>query len=144
MTTTGASAECSSFIAGRPFLQAIEWAKSTWAFSGADESELCFEAGALIRVLEKPHSDWWRGEIHGKEGLFPSAYVKIEETVQGSGRSVATSPTAASLPDVSSPTASPIAASPAAIQPAVLEDFTAIGTILVPRQHEEESVGEIF
>ena len=41
-----------------------------------EEDELNFSAGDLVEVIDKPDGGWWRGRCHGKEGLFPSNYVK--------------------------------------------------------------------
>ena len=40
-----------------------------------DENELSFVAGDTIRVICKPHGDWWEGSCEGRSGLFPSNYV---------------------------------------------------------------------
>lgn len=111
----------------------MEWARSKWAFSGEDESELCFDSGVLIRVLEKPHSDWWRGGIDGKEGLFPSAYVKIEETEENVASSAtsnsSSSPTSATVSGAtnSSLSAALQTASSTASLSGAWGDFSAIG-----------------
>ena len=34
-----------------------------------------FQAGDTIRVISKPHDDWWEGSCEGRTGLFPSNYV---------------------------------------------------------------------
>lgn len=41
-----------------------------------EEDELNFSAGDLVEVIDKPDGGWWRGRFNGKEGLFPSNYVK--------------------------------------------------------------------
>lgn len=41
-----------------------------------EEDELNFMTGDLVEVIDKPDGGWWRGRCHGKEGLFPSNYVK--------------------------------------------------------------------
>jgi hypothetical protein len=53
-----------------------DWVKGAWAFTGADDTELVFEQGAVIRVLSRPHPDWWQGTVDGRTGLFPSNYAK--------------------------------------------------------------------
>ena len=43
-----------------------------------DNDELNFSAGDIVEVLEKPDGeDWWKGRCRGKEGLFPTNYVKV-------------------------------------------------------------------
>ncbi|KAJ8291182.1 hypothetical protein GJAV_G00022340 [Gymnothorax javanicus] len=41
------------------------------------QDELSFSSGHLIKVLEKIDADWWKGEINGITGLFPTNYVEI-------------------------------------------------------------------
>merc|ERR1719483_798624 len=40
------------------------------------EDELSFEAGDVILVTAKEEEAWWRGEVGGKSGVFPSNYVE--------------------------------------------------------------------
>lgn len=40
------------------------------------EDELAFKAGDMIEVLETSDDGWWKGRVHGKEGLFPVNYVR--------------------------------------------------------------------
>ena len=65
----------SMLVAASP---SLEWVKATWAFAGVDETELTFEQESIIRVVDKPHEDWWRGTstTDGKLGLFPANHVK--------------------------------------------------------------------
>ena len=50
--------------------------KSMWKFTGEYDNELSFEVGIVIRVLEKPHAEWWRGMTSdGNVGLFPNNHT---------------------------------------------------------------------
>ncbi|CAN9500203.1 unnamed protein product [Ophioblennius macclurei] len=42
-----------------------------------NDDELAFQKGQVIIVLNKDDCDWWKGELNGREGLFPSNYVKL-------------------------------------------------------------------
>lgn len=42
-----------------------------------NDDELAFLKGQVINVLNKDDCDWWKGELNGREGLFPSNYVKL-------------------------------------------------------------------
>ncbi|KAM7408301.1 hypothetical protein PAMA_002147 [Pampus argenteus] len=42
-----------------------------------NDDELAFLKGQVITVLNKDDCDWWKGELNGREGLFPSNYVKL-------------------------------------------------------------------
>ncbi|KAI3362814.1 hypothetical protein L3Q82_001861 [Scortum barcoo] len=40
-----------------------------------NDDELAFLKGQVITVLNKDDCDWWKGELNGREGLFPSNYT---------------------------------------------------------------------
>ncbi|KAG8590962.1 hypothetical protein GDO81_006988 [Engystomops pustulosus] len=42
-----------------------------------NDDELAFSKGQVINVLNKEDPDWWKGELNGQVGLFPSNYVKL-------------------------------------------------------------------
>ncbi|XP_057703350.1 intersectin-1 isoform X4 [Corythoichthys intestinalis] len=42
-----------------------------------NDDELAFQKGQVITVLNRDDCDWWKGELNGREGLFPSNYVKL-------------------------------------------------------------------
>jgi hypothetical protein len=44
------------------------------------DDELSFPQHGQVLVTEFCNKDWWRGEWNGLEGLFPCAYVELEET----------------------------------------------------------------
>merc|ERR1712087_993214 len=51
-------------------------------YNGEDESQLTFNEGDRIVVLEEDESGWWTGRLekNGKDGYFPATYIKpIEE-----------------------------------------------------------------
>ncbi|KAL3896613.1 MAG: hypothetical protein SGCHY_003957 [Lobulomycetales sp.] len=48
---------------------------ANFAFSGQRDSDLSFQPGDVIEVLQRD-GDWWRGRIAGKEGDFPSNYCQ--------------------------------------------------------------------
>ncbi len=43
----------------------------------AHDDELPFGKGQIISVLSREDPDWWKGELNGSIGLFPSNYVKM-------------------------------------------------------------------
>jgi SH3 domain-containing protein 19 len=45
------------------------------------DDDLAFEKGDIIKLLEKVDSEWYRGELEGKQGLFPVSYVDVIEDV---------------------------------------------------------------
>ncbi|MGH0133905.1 UNVERIFIED_CONTAM: hypothetical protein FKN15_067391 [Acipenser sinensis] len=42
-----------------------------------NDDELAFGKGQILNVLSKEDPDWWKGELNGSVGLFPSNYVKL-------------------------------------------------------------------
>ncbi|XP_030850120.1 intersectin-1-like [Strongylocentrotus purpuratus] len=47
-----------------------------YQYAQQNEDELSFQKGMVINVLSKEDPDWWRGELNGSEGVFPSNYVQ--------------------------------------------------------------------
>uniref|UniRef100_A0A8C7N693 Intersectin 2b n=1 Tax=Oncorhynchus kisutch TaxID=8019 RepID=A0A8C7N693_ONCKI len=46
-------------------------------YKAANEDEMSFSKGQLISVFDKNDPDWWKGEVNGVTGLFPTNYVKM-------------------------------------------------------------------
>lgn len=46
-------------------------------YTAQNNDELAFSKGQVINVLNKEDPDWWKGEVSGQVGLFPSNYVKL-------------------------------------------------------------------
>ena len=47
-------------------------------FSYVEESdEISFNIGDIIKNIEEVDNDWLIGEVNGKRGMFPIAFVKI-------------------------------------------------------------------
>ena len=49
--------------------------KALYDFVPTESGELGFCRGDIITVLDSVYKDWWRGELHGKTGIFPVNYV---------------------------------------------------------------------
>ncbi|NWY74510.1 MYO1F protein, partial [Erithacus rubecula] len=50
--------------------------RALYQYIGQDVDELSFNVGDVIDVLMEDASGWWKGRLHGKEGLFPGNYVQ--------------------------------------------------------------------
>ncbi|XP_034145762.1 intersectin-1 isoform X2 [Esox lucius] len=46
-------------------------------YMAQNDDELPFGKGQIINVLSRDDPDWWKGELNGSVGLFPSNYVKL-------------------------------------------------------------------
>ncbi|XP_055080505.1 SH3 domain-containing protein 19-like isoform X3 [Periophthalmus magnuspinnatus] len=53
----------------------LEWVVALYDFSGNTEGDLSFETGDQILVIQHLDSDWSCGRLHGREGIFPRAFV---------------------------------------------------------------------
>ncbi|XP_058612265.1 intersectin-2a isoform X2 [Onychostoma macrolepis] len=59
--------------ASQPLCQVI----AMYDYKAANKDEMSFQKGQLITVLNKDNPDWWKGEVTGVIGLFPTNYVKM-------------------------------------------------------------------
>ncbi|NXB12360.1 MYO1F protein, partial [Cnemophilus loriae] len=50
--------------------------QALYQYIGQDVDELSFNVGDVIDILMEDASGWWKGRLHGKEGLFPGNYVQ--------------------------------------------------------------------
>ncbi|KAF2985709.1 hypothetical protein EK904_003264 [Melospiza melodia maxima] len=50
--------------------------RALYQYIGQDVDELSFNVGDVIDILMEDASGWWKGHLHGKEGLFPGNYVQ--------------------------------------------------------------------
>ncbi|XP_042359484.1 CD2-associated protein isoform X2 [Plectropomus leopardus] len=59
--------------------KAKEYCKVIFAFDATNEDELTIKEGDIIYILSKDTGEpgWWRGEIGGREGVFPDNFVTM-------------------------------------------------------------------
>uniref|UniRef100_A0A6J0SJ89 Unconventional myosin-If n=1 Tax=Pogona vitticeps TaxID=103695 RepID=A0A6J0SJ89_9SAUR len=50
--------------------------RALYQYLGQDVDELSFNVGDMIDLLMEDASGWWKGRLHGREGLFPGNYVQ--------------------------------------------------------------------
>uniref|UniRef100_A0A8D2ZG56 Osteoclast-stimulating factor 1 n=1 Tax=Scophthalmus maximus TaxID=52904 RepID=A0A8D2ZG56_SCOMX len=69
--------------------KAKEYCKVTYAFEATNEDELSLREGELIHILSKDTGEpgWWRGEIGGREGVFPDNFVSTVSEAEKEVRS---------------------------------------------------------
>lgn len=48
-------------------------------YSAVNEDELTLSEGDIVTIVSKeaPDRGWWRGELHGRVGLFPDNFVQL-------------------------------------------------------------------
>ena len=55
----------------------VKRCKARYAYKGQTAKDLTIEKGDVIKILEQK-GDWWLGELEdGRQGLFPSNYVRM-------------------------------------------------------------------
>ncbi|KAK2498854.1 hypothetical protein MC885_009537, partial [Smutsia gigantea] len=50
--------------------------RALYQYVGQDVDELSFNVNEVIEILLEDSSGWWKGRLHGQEGLFPGNYVE--------------------------------------------------------------------
>ena len=61
-------------------------AKALYEYHAADQTELSFAVGDIIKVTKQDASGWWEGENKGKFGMFPGNYVELIQADDGKKR----------------------------------------------------------
>lgn len=52
--------------------------KVLYDYPGYEEGELGLSAGQMVKVYDNTtFHDWWKGEVDGRVGIFPSNYVQV-------------------------------------------------------------------
>lgn len=76
-STTVAPSIAASMAAPGPVLDlaTATRVKALHNFEPADAGELAFEKGDVIKVVDRTHKDWWKGQLKGRTGIFPVNYV---------------------------------------------------------------------
>lgn len=57
------------------FLQSPDKVIALYPYKALNDDELSFDKDDIISVLGRDEPEWWRGELNGTTGLFPSNYV---------------------------------------------------------------------
>eukprot|EP00071_Canis_lupus_P029532 XP_022263089.1 LOW QUALITY PROTEIN: unconventional myosin-If [Canis lupus familiaris] len=50
--------------------------RALYQYVGQDVDELSFNVNEVIEIILEDASGWWKGRLHGQEGLFPGNYVE--------------------------------------------------------------------
>ncbi|XP_070553885.1 SH3 domain-containing protein 19-like isoform X2 [Ptychodera flava] len=62
---------------GGSFEELMPKAEALYDFTGESDGDLSFKAGDTIYLLNKVTDEWYNGELNGKVGQFPVAFVEI-------------------------------------------------------------------
>lgn len=52
-------------------------AKAVYDYQGEADDEISFNPDDIITNVEMIDEGWWKGQCHGRIGLFPAAYVEL-------------------------------------------------------------------
>lgn len=66
--------------------QVEEWDEAVFDFPGQTAEDLSFQKGALIQVTGHIDSEWRRGRVNGKEGLYPVAFTQPCQVQPAAGK----------------------------------------------------------
>jgi len=54
----------------------IAWGLTLYNYEATNDSELSFQQGEYVGIIEEGEDGWCTGELHGVEGLFPTSYIQ--------------------------------------------------------------------
>lgn len=57
----------------------------TWDYDAINEEEINLQQYDIVTILKGPPGGWWYGETHGRQGWFPSNFVKVFDSNEGEG-----------------------------------------------------------
>lgn len=63
----------------------VKKVQAQFDYEAQDDTELSFMENDIITVLKEDESGWWKGELNGKSGLFPSNFVEPYEDHEEGG-----------------------------------------------------------
>lgn len=52
-----------------------EYVRALYDFQGSSPDELSLRKGEVVKIVECIYAEWWKGELRGRVGIFPSSYV---------------------------------------------------------------------
>ncbi|NWQ76127.1 SH319 protein, partial [Columbina picui] len=66
--------------------RSIEWCEALHDFTAETKDDLSFKKGDYIQILEQVDSEWYRGRLNEKEGIFPAVFVQTCSGTSGGGK----------------------------------------------------------
>lgn len=55
----------------------VEQVTCMYPYTAQNSDELTFQKDDVINVINKDDPDWWKGDLNGMIGVFPSNYVVV-------------------------------------------------------------------
>ncbi|XP_044045998.1 SH3 domain-containing protein 19 isoform X2 [Siniperca chuatsi] len=62
----------------------VEWAVALYDFAGKSDNDLSFQQGDCILITQHIDAEWSCGQLNGREGMFPRAFVESSTGQQSS------------------------------------------------------------
>ena len=53
----------------------VDQVVAVYSYQAQRDDELSFAVDDIITVVDRSDCDWWRGQLRGQIGMFPSNYV---------------------------------------------------------------------
>lgn len=80
-TTSTSNAAVDEIAPSLPPKPQREYCRVEFPYTPQNDDELDLKVGEIITIIsmELPDKGWWKGELHGKVGVFPDNFVKLLE-----------------------------------------------------------------
>ncbi|XP_029951023.1 SH3 domain-containing protein 19 [Salarias fasciatus] len=60
----------------------VEWAVAQYDYTGKSDGDLSFKEGDCILITQHVNAEWSCGRLNGREGMFPTSFVKTKAAHQ--------------------------------------------------------------
>ncbi|NXV81117.1 SH319 protein, partial [Atlantisia rogersi] len=64
----------------------VDWCEALHDFTAETKDDLSFKKGDYIQILEQVDSEWYRGRLNEKEGIFPAVFVQTCSGTSAGGK----------------------------------------------------------
>ena len=79
MSSSSVSEPITSPVTSLPSLTTGPRCVARFDYDGGEPDDLVFMSSDTIRLVDRVNDEWYRGELNGRTGIFPLAFVEIIE-----------------------------------------------------------------